>query len=553
MSWGCLQELDVESGGQKTWELSTDEVTVGRLTNTKADNKLTIKWPKAYISGHHFSIKRSSDGLLYEIFDKSSNGTFVNATLVGKGNSSVLNSGDVIQLRFKHVDKIILTFKVFEKGSAEHSIIVTDRSSKRKRVETEDQEQQDKKDAKGSRHESNLSSIKITALEQDSKQQEARIEAYITKLETSARENSNLLRELKAAQDASQEKGLQLEDLQQQCAVQEAHTATIEARARKLEESLQTQKTYGEKLRGQLAVSEERCTHTSELLLKVETLTDELNHRKNQSDSRSTMCDELSLSLENERKQRESVELELHDCKLDLGRSQKEAHEYQRLNDVLQAEQRLAKRLLDDSQAKNELLEAMATQLQAEEDGNATDFRTQISAISSSIGRLHAAVKLFESSHPPLRTSDTVAACLAKVAQLTSTAGPTAAGGVGASANFSAGDHPPLSHQPQEQEQGLAGANCTQVPAASVSSLCTQGNEHTPDRMKKTTSADSTMAFSRNTENLEFTQMVGATVESTDMPKAGYNTLENRQCSVYDTISMTEEEADLGKIEDGSS
>lgn len=514
MSWGCLQELDVESGSRRTWDLSSNEVSVGRMTQTKADDKLTIKWPKAYISGHHFSIKRSKEGEMCELFDHSSNGTFKNGELIGKGKSSELRNGDIIQLRFKQVDKIILTFIIF---SVDNSDSVNDKSSnKRKRVKTEE-EADDK--ASHRRDADNLSFIRISALEQDNKQQEARIEAYITKLETSARENSNLLRELKAAKDDAQEKGSQLEELKQQCLVQEAHTATIEARVHKLEENLQAQKANTEKLRCQLAISEEKSAQTNELLLKVETLSDELKHRKSQNDSRSTICDELSLSLDNEKKLKEAVELQLDDCKDALAHSRTEALHLKHLNDVLKEEQSHTNSKLRESQAKIELLEAMARQVKIEEESNVAVFKRQFAAISASFDQLQAEVTSFGNSFPPQPTRATIESCFLAMEQLQDSAAIEKVEG-----------------QQQQQDGGDQDApSCTQV--------------HTPDRMKKTVSGDSTIAFSKSSaENLECTEMI-----STEMPKAGLTAnSEYRQCSMYDTISMTEEGVDMEKIEEGS-
>ena len=314
MSWGSLREVDVESGKERMWQLTTDDVAAGRTTNTKADEKLNIKWSKAFVSGLHFTIKRSADGSNFEIFDKSSNGTFVNSTLIGKGKSSPLCNGDTIQLRFKNEDKIMLHFSVKDDVKDDVKDNNT-HNNKRKRVEVD---MDSKREGDDDDRRSSFLSSKISALEQDNRQQEARIETYITKLETCAREKSNLLRDLKASQDEAVTKGLQLEELKEQCSAHEVHIATVEARARKLEDSLQSQKNYVEKLRGQLALSEEKSAQANELLLKVETLNDELKHRTSQYDSRASLCDELTVSIDNERKIREEAQLKLSANKLEL-------------------------------------------------------------------------------------------------------------------------------------------------------------------------------------------------------------------------------------------
>lgn len=513
MSWGCLQEVDVESGARRTWELSTDSVSVGRLTNTKADDKLTIKWSKAFISGHHFSIKRSVDGTAVDIFDYSSNGTFVNATLIGKGKSCSLKSGDVIQLRFKQVDNIVLTFHVYSTDSREGSGSVGEHPSKRKRVEADPP----KNDARGRTNDSNLSTMKISGLEKDIKQQEARIEAYIAKLETSARENSNLIRDLKVAQDDAEAKGQRCEDLQQQCSVQESHSATVEARSRKLEESLQAQKLLGEKLRSQLALSEERSAQTKELLLKVETLSDELTHRKSQSDARSTLCDELTLSLETERKQKENIEHEFDICRSSLEMARREVLELKCSHESLQAELLIDRKVAEDSRARVELLEGLARRMQSEEGRVVSSFRSHVATITASIGQLQRGMQNLEESFPSSSVGDAVESCFLAMQQL-----------------------PGLITEDQQEKQQQE-ALCTQVLS--------------PERMVKTISGESstTVAFSRNTEiNLDCTQTIGTSIESADISKIGCTNPEYRQCSVYDSISLTEDEIDVEKLKSGS-
>jgi len=480
--------------------LNTDEVSAGRQTNTKADKMLTITWPKAFVSGQHFSIKRSADGGVIEICDKSSNGTFVNDALLGKGNTAILKSGDRIQLRFKNADKIILTLNLqsdCEKISG-------------KRQRDEDNEHVQSRDGRPDCH---LHAIKITALEQDNRQLEARIEAYTTKLETSARENSNLLRDLKTARSEIEVNGSLVDDLKLRCSDLEAHNNSTEARNHKLEESLQSQKAINENLRLQLVASEERSLKANELLLKVETLTDELNHRRNQNEANSALSTELNISLDKERRQREALETELESCNSVLVALREEVEQRQQAHVSLVAEFRETEAHRRHSEAKVDMLEVMAQKIDDEDRENKSVFVDKISTIHSLIDQLKQDVTVFENSFPLKRPSDTVESCREAIQ----------------------GMEPLDLKEQHEPRQEVMMMSCTQT--------------HSPERaLGKTVSGDSTIAFSKHSDSrLDDTQMI--VDASVDISKSGLYSGE-RQLSMCDSIGITEGEVDIPKIED---
>jgi chromosome segregation ATPase len=298
------------------------------------------------------------------------------------------------------------------------------------------------------------------------------------------------------------------------------HSATIQARAYNLEEQLQTQKSHGEKLRTQLTASAERSSRTSELLLKVETLTDELTHRKSQLDARTAMCDELSLSLEAELGRRESAEQEVHQSRHELDCLQQELNKCQHENDQLQAEQQSTSSKLQQSISKIALLETMKQQIVSDDNDNKSQFDRNMQVLLASIGQLQANAEAFETSYPRKSICGCVESCSAAMELLERE-----------------GSAQQTRDQDQRQDQTLP--TCTQVHSS-------------PDpSMRKTVSGDSTIAFSRHPENSEFTQVVGATVEFAEATKLACHHSEHRQNSVYDTINMTEDDIDIGKIEEG--
>lgn len=498
----------MESGTRRTLQLTAPEVSAGRLTNTKADDLLAVAWPKPYVSGQHFVIRRSADTSAVEIFDKSSNGTFINSVLLGKGKSAVLHNGDVIQLRFRGVDKLVLTLSIHDIDGEQVS-----RANKRQRIVSDDNAQ-----VKSHSAESNLSAIRIAALEQDNKQHEARIESYITKLETSTRENSILLRDLKAAQGDVQEKGLLVDDLKQQCSTLEAHNSAIEVRYKKLEESLQSQKSNNDKLRSQLLAAEEKSVQANELTLKIETLTDELNHRKSQSESNASICTELNATLENERRLRESAELECDNATRALDILKKTLLEKERAHHRLDSELIAAKMKLQKSQRRVEMLESMARQVNDEDCENKVMFEENMSTLYASIKKLQDEVLCFEKSYPRHRASETV------------------------QSNFEAMKQ--LECEQIDMDDGMH--------QAEVETSCTQ--LHSQETGLNKTVSESTVAFSKNTmETMGCTQtIVGATMESVETSKSG-NQSGDRQCSMYESISITEDEVDMERVETGKS
>jgi chromosome segregation ATPase len=85
--------------------------------------------------------------------------------------------------------------------------------------------------------------MRIAALERDNQLQEQRICTYVTKLESSAREVSNLQRELHEFREKVQEKDDALSEERQNMAAVESARVALEARCRGLDDSIAHLKT----------------------------------------------------------------------------------------------------------------------------------------------------------------------------------------------------------------------------------------------------------------------------------------------------------------------
>lgn len=70
----------------------------------------TIRLAAATISGEQCRIRTSKKGTHFELEDKSSNGTYLNGALIGKGNVSKLAHGDVIRLSRRDIPELQFRF-----------------------------------------------------------------------------------------------------------------------------------------------------------------------------------------------------------------------------------------------------------------------------------------------------------------------------------------------------------------------------------------------------------------------------------------------------------
>lgn len=193
MPWGQLTLIggpDASDDIPSLFFLDETTCSVGRAE----ENGLKIN--RAYISGKHFTIRRIIDThpFTYEVCDHSTNGTFLNNELIGKHRTTAMKSDDKISFLFSGNEKIAFKFTLID--SNEESIeppTKIQRSSQNKRPHSSlSNNNTGSNSNSGSVDDVATLNNRITSLERVNKQLENRIANNITKLESSAREITNL-------------------------------------------------------------------------------------------------------------------------------------------------------------------------------------------------------------------------------------------------------------------------------------------------------------------------------------------------------------------------
>jgi pSer/pThr/pTyr-binding forkhead associated (FHA) protein len=272
MSWGQLIQIggdDVTDDIQTRWIFPSNisEVIIGRL---EENSSYVINKP--YVSAKHLSIIRSSSSpssdaiSTFTIHDYSSNGTYLNGELIGKGNSRALCHNDLIQFKFRGIEKLIFKFLITETTilteKKQDGSLNRDRERDRDHDEGPPQKKQNiNKRNHSSLHENNNnhsnnnnnssnstamdSSLtkRINILEREMQQQEIRIANQSTKLESSAREYGNLQTTYLSVRELLNEKENELTEAKQTRLILESSLAAMEARCRNLDESIANMKT----------------------------------------------------------------------------------------------------------------------------------------------------------------------------------------------------------------------------------------------------------------------------------------------------------------------
>ena len=242
MSWGELSRVggtDITEDIPLTIPLIENEVILGRIEGEKV-----IVCNKPYISGKHFQINKITKNeteIDYEIIDYSSNGTYLNNELIGKGKTLKLKSNDNITIKFRGVDKINFQFILLNNNNNTNNNgsnnlienieppIKYQRSSLNKRTASAIAfVSSSPSPSSSSGTDSNLlgtnmipidedsaKTKRINSLERENQQQQVRITNYITKLESSAREIGNLQATHQATREVLQEKENQLIEMKQ--------------------------------------------------------------------------------------------------------------------------------------------------------------------------------------------------------------------------------------------------------------------------------------------------------------------------------------------------
>lgn len=103
-----LIPLDRKEAGQVRYAVPESGALIGRKDNC------TIKLATPTISGEQCLIrknKRVRHGIHLELEDKSSNGTYLNGKLIGKGNVSGLSNGDIIRLSRRDIPELQFRFE----------------------------------------------------------------------------------------------------------------------------------------------------------------------------------------------------------------------------------------------------------------------------------------------------------------------------------------------------------------------------------------------------------------------------------------------------------
>lgn len=232
--WGQLVQVggnDVTDDVPTKWCFPNDlsEIVIGRL-----DESSSYILNKAYVSAKHLIIRRCDEGngvQQYVVEDYSSNGTYVNGELVGKGNTRKIEENDQISFKFRGVEKLVFKFLINDSNEESEPPLKSQRI-------------QNKRNHASINHDMDISvSKRINALEREIQQQEIRITNQSTKLESSAREYGNLQTTYLATREALGEKENELNEAKQTRLMLESSLAAMEARCRNLDDSVLNMKT----------------------------------------------------------------------------------------------------------------------------------------------------------------------------------------------------------------------------------------------------------------------------------------------------------------------
>jgi pSer/pThr/pTyr-binding forkhead associated (FHA) protein len=233
MSWGQIVQIggnDVTDDVPTKWCFPNElnEIVIGRL-----DESSSYILNKAYVSAKHLVIRRTCEGdgiEQYVIEDYSSNGTYINGELVGKGKCKNIRNNDQISFKFRGVEKLVFKFMINDSNEESEPPLKCQRIQNKR--------------SHGSLAEIDISASKrINALEREIQQQDLRITNQSTKLESSAREYGNLQTTYLATREALNEKENELTEAKQTRLMLESSLAAMEARCRNLDDSVSNMKT----------------------------------------------------------------------------------------------------------------------------------------------------------------------------------------------------------------------------------------------------------------------------------------------------------------------
>lgn len=238
-----------------------------------------------YVSAKHFSIsKQGSDVCLT---DFSTNGTFLNNILIGKGNNIQIQNGDRISIKFQGEDQIVFEFNNNNKSTSvmpsEHTDILQ---------------------------------MEIEALRQDKITQEKRISGYISQIEAANKNISLHMKEIRELSTIIEEKNTTIVELKQSVLELESNNAALQARIRNIEQTNQQLMKSNETLRNSLNESYEKISIQNESILKLQNANDTIEHLTNQYNNINNLylkCNNQLIIESSNREKYEILNKELND------------------------------------------------------------------------------------------------------------------------------------------------------------------------------------------------------------------------------------------------
>lgn len=249
----------------------------------------------------------------FELKDLSTNGTFLNGHILGKGNSATLNNGDVISIRFKEVEKVKYTFNLVQDPSeVSLDLPPIDVVNGGRRVE----------DKVHSDAEYDLLKKQIAILHSEMEESDRRLASATAKREAAQHQLSELLRE-------RDDTALRVAELSDRVPELEAHNSALEARCRVLDDHLAAAKTQLEIQRTKINASTALEIQISELETKLDVLKEEIALKATHAESRQKLLDEINETLAREVQARSAADAQVMKLSAGLRMTNNDLHSSQ--------------------------------------------------------------------------------------------------------------------------------------------------------------------------------------------------------------------------------
>lgn len=279
----------------------------GRTDTSKKDapkcsfQKTIINRP--FVSGTHFTISRSDDSFFLR--DSSSNGTYLNGSQIKKDVEVPLFDGDVISLRFKEEDQLVLTFNRFDGDNAPGNLKFE------QPIEHSFSEQQ----SFGESSDALTFKPQISALKEENKLLEDRLAASMNSNDAMRKEISNLQREILTLKSSIEDKNSKIADIEAAHKDLQAKSSSAEARCVNLEDGMAEAREQIRNLKSTLNSLQAKTTDNSGLEGTKQRIQDELELRNKQLETRSEAIDDLSLQVTKEKAMTKRLKQDLANMK----------------------------------------------------------------------------------------------------------------------------------------------------------------------------------------------------------------------------------------------